>query len=71
MCNYEDYLREKGFGSLGFSNGLYKNTPQKIAERKKAIETVLKTIEKYYGKEKFEQLKSEVEQKRLARLKQS
>jgi len=50
---------------------LYKNTPQKIAERKKAIETVLKTIEKYHGKEKFEQLKAEVEQKRLARFKKS
>jgi len=68
MSDYEDYIRDKGFGNSGF---FIKNTSKNSPERKKAIKLALETIEKYHGKEKFEQLKAKIEQKRLERLKQS
>lgn len=62
MSDYEDYIREKGFGYSGFSNV---NTPENNLERKKALKLALEIIEKYHGKEKFEklvaQLKAEIE----------
>lgn len=64
MTDYEDYIRDTGFGYSGFSN---KNTPENSLERKKALKIALETIEKYYGKEKFEKLKAEIKQKRLER----